>query len=231
MTDKRFYGLYQGICINSDDPTKSGRITLQVPQLFGTSVTDWAPSVSGMPNMAQIAYGTFSDFTTQQVTDSNTATPLLFRVTEDARNTYVDPAHQSRVYTQQTGDYFFQFSCQFTKPSSSASQVDVWIRKNGIDIARSNSRSTMQGNPNELITTVGFILDLNAGEYLEVVMSSPDSTTAIEGITGLTSPTRPDIPGIIATLNLIANYKPNPGTPVWVMFIGGDPNFPVWSGT
>lgn len=39
--DKRFYGIYQGLVIDNQDPDSRGRITVQVPQVTGASVTDW----------------------------------------------------------------------------------------------------------------------------------------------------------------------------------------------
>jgi hypothetical protein len=45
--DKRFYGIYQGICVDTSDPENSSRIRLQVPQVLGQDYTNWAePSVS-----------------------------------------------------------------------------------------------------------------------------------------------------------------------------------------
>lgn len=40
--EQRFYGIYRGICFSTADPEHSSRITLQVPQVLGTEVTDWA---------------------------------------------------------------------------------------------------------------------------------------------------------------------------------------------
>jgi hypothetical protein len=40
--DKRFYGIYRGICTNVDDPDKNNRIKLKVPQVLGESETNWA---------------------------------------------------------------------------------------------------------------------------------------------------------------------------------------------
>jgi hypothetical protein len=45
--DKRFYGVYQGVCVDINDPQNSSRIRLQVPQVLGNEYTNWAePSVS-----------------------------------------------------------------------------------------------------------------------------------------------------------------------------------------
>lgn len=40
--DKRFYGIYEGICTNTNDPLLINRIKLQVPQILGRAETDWA---------------------------------------------------------------------------------------------------------------------------------------------------------------------------------------------
>ena len=58
-TDKRFYGLYRGICMDNEDPSVMNRITLQIPQLFGSEVTNWAlpclpaGTVSSFPDVGQ----------------------------------------------------------------------------------------------------------------------------------------------------------------------------------
>jgi hypothetical protein len=38
----RFPGLYRGIVVANDDPISKGRLKLQIPQILGSSVTDWA---------------------------------------------------------------------------------------------------------------------------------------------------------------------------------------------
>jgi hypothetical protein len=107
----------------------------------------------------------------------------------------------------------------------------MWVRKNGSNLPRSNSRITLQGNPNEMLISLAFNLDLDAGDYIELVFSSASSTMHLVAHTGLSTPTRPDIPSIITSLTLVAKRKPRPQTKVWVMYIAGDPNFPVWIGT
>jgi len=42
IDDKRFYGIYLGICVDVEDPDKDNRIRLQVPQVMGESETGWA---------------------------------------------------------------------------------------------------------------------------------------------------------------------------------------------
>ena len=40
--DKKFYGIYRGICLDVKDPISKSRIRVKVPQVLGEQVTDWA---------------------------------------------------------------------------------------------------------------------------------------------------------------------------------------------
>jgi hypothetical protein len=40
--DAKFYGLYEGICAENDDPEGENKIKLQVPQVMGQEMTEWA---------------------------------------------------------------------------------------------------------------------------------------------------------------------------------------------
>lgn len=42
----RFYGLYRGVVVATDDPKSLGRLKLQVPQVLLNEVTDWAYGVA-----------------------------------------------------------------------------------------------------------------------------------------------------------------------------------------
>jgi len=40
--DKRFFGIYRGIVVNTEDPASENRIQMLVPQILGEAVTGWA---------------------------------------------------------------------------------------------------------------------------------------------------------------------------------------------
>lgn len=230
--DKRFFGTYRGIVVDSEDPEGLRRIRLRVPQVLGEAVTDWAWPMGGNISQQFFPYATFSDITDQTQTGgvANTATPIKFEIIEDNNGIFLDADDTSKIVFTESGDYFIQFSAVFSSGTSSAKTVDVWFRKNGTDIPRSNTRMTVQGNPNEAVMAVSSIVDLEAGDVFQLFWASPEATMALTSHSGLTGPTRPDIPGIILTVNLEGRYKPSAGTPVWVTFEGGDPNFPLWIG-
>lgn len=220
----RYYGIYRGEVYRTDDPDNVGRIQVTVPQILGEAVTDWAYPVGGAISQWQFPYGTFYT-TADQAIGVNTATVINTSWVEgDASKTYLDG---SRIYVEETGDYFVQFSAMLIKTNASSGTANIWLRKNGVDIPDSNTKITLAGNNSEITMTVGLILDLDAGDYIQFVASANSTNTFISHDAAGVGPA---VPGIIATLNLVGKWKPQPGTPVWVMFEGGDPNFPVWIG-
>jgi len=211
--------MYRGEVVNSNDPLKKGRIQFKCAQVYGKAVSGWAWPVSGVPGQNRMPYGIFSSGVDQTLSST---TVVSFDRTED--NTNIKLVDSTKLKVEEGGDYFFQFSAQFAKAGSSAGQADIWLRKNGTDIPRTRSRVALQGNPNELLATLNFIVDLEANDYVQIVAGIVSGTDiSLEAFT--------NNPSIIASLNLIGKYKPKKGSPVWVMFEGGDPNFPIWIGT
>lgn len=228
MLDKNsFFGIYRGIIVDSNDPKNLGRVKLKVPQVLGNNDTDWVDYVDGAISQVNYPYGTFYTNATQTVSGANTATVVNNWVADDTNRTYLSG---NKIYVQETGDYFLQFSAVLSKSNANSQDADIWIRKNGKDLANSDTVVTLSGSSGHSVVTVGFVLDLKAKDYIQFVFSGASSSTQLVYHGAGTSPTRPACPGIIATLNLVGKYKPQPKTPVWVMFEGGDPNFPVWLG-
>lgn len=226
----RFNGIYSAKVIDTKDPLKKGRIRVQIPQTTGVAVSGWASQVVGSVANISYPYGTFSRGTSQQVSAANTVTTIVFDTEEDTGGGISLGTNKSRIYVKETGDYFLQFSAVFSKSNSNTRYAEVWLKKNGVDVPRTNTRIMVSGNPGDQVMTVGFILDLEAGDYVQFQMLSNDSDMHLTAYTGLTSPARPDIPAIITTINLVGNFVPKIGSNVWVMFIAGDPEYPVWIG-
>ena len=220
MHGNEYHGIYRGEIVDNNDPKKLGRLKVKVTQVLGENVTDWAWPISGMPGYSRMPYGIFSSMVDQSISGT---TVINMGIVEDTTN--IKMVGGTKMQVEDGGDYFLQFSAQFAKNTSSEGQADIWIRKNGVDIPRTRSRVTLQGNPNEALVTVNYILDLDVNDYVQIVAAP------VAGATGIHLSALTNNPGIIASLNLIGKYKPKAKTPVWVMFEGGDPNFPLWIGT
>jgi len=215
--------MYRAVVADANDPENLGRVTLIVPQVLGQSVTNWAWPVGGAISQTKYPYGSFSTSGTQAL-GVNTATKITGFAEDDTNRMYLS---NNRIYVQETGDYFLQFSAVIVKSNSSAGTADIWIRKNGVNIPKTGTRITVSGQGAEVVMTAGLILDLKVGEYIEFYGSA--SATNIS-VTSYAANTGPAIPGVIASINLVGKWKPQPNTPVWAMFEGGDPNFPLWIG-
>lgn len=229
--DKRFLGIYRGVVVDSNDPNNQGRIRMLVPQILGEAVTGWAYPITGAIQSNQYPYGTFTNTVLDTITSTTVAYTITYENTEDSGGgVYLDSTHTSRVYVSKSGDYLINFCPQFFSTNASSESADVWLRKNGVDVPRTNSRITLQGNPNYSLHSVPFIIDLKAGDYIEVAWCASSTNIQLKPFTNLTNPTRPDIPAVITTVSFVGNFTPSPGTGCWVMFEGGDPNFPLWLG-
>ena len=228
LSNYKHYGMYRGVVADSNDPDGLGRVKLIVPQLFGQSVTGWAWPVGGQLTQSKLPYITVTKINSQTVTAADTATIVSFTNVEFSNNMYLED--NTKIVATESGEYFLQFSVVFAKNTSTSANVDIWYLYNGTPIPRSNTRAVTTGNPNEVTVTVAGIMPLEAGDYIQLAFSSPDENVRITSFTGLTNPVRPDMPGIVFSANLIGKWRPQPNTGVWVMFEGGDPNFPLWLG-
>lgn len=223
MEEGKYFGVYRGVVVDNADPLKKGRVKLLVPQVSGESVTDWAWPIGGAISQTNFPYGTFYTVTDQAL-GVNTATIVNSWQELDTNKTFLTG---TRIYVEESGDYFIQFSAMFIKTNSSSGTANMWVRKNGVDVPDSNTRITLAGNNAEIAMTVGLILDLETNDYIEFVGSASNTNTFISHDNAGVGPA---VPGVIATINLIGKWKPNPNSGVWVMFEGGDPNFPLWIG-
>ena len=223
MEDDKYFGIYRGVVVDNADPLDRGRLKLLVPQVSGEAVTDWAWPVIGAIGQHKYPYGTFFTNTDQSI-GVNTATVVNNWIEADTSRSYLDG---TRLYVEETGDYFLQFSAMIIKTNASTGTADVWVRKNGVDIPDSNTRITLSGSNAEVVMAAALILDLDAGDYIQLVASANSTNTLISHSSAGVGPA---VPGVIATLNLVGKWKPQPGSGVWAMFEGGDPNFPVWIG-
>ena len=154
--DEKYFGLYRGVVVDNNDPKNLGRVKMIVPQVMGEQVTDWAWPVGGAISQVSYPYGTFYT-TADQSIGVNTATVINTSWVEgDTNKTYLDGA---KIYVEETGDYFVQFSSMLIKTNSSSGTANIWFRKNGTDIPDSNTKITLAGNDAEVTITVSLILD------------------------------------------------------------------------
>lgn len=160
-------------------------------------------------------YGSFYDTTNQYAASTTTAYPITINTTDSSN--YVSIVSSSQITFAVSGFYNIQFSLQLANYDNASQDIDVWFRKNGTDIANSNSRFGLAarksvGDPYHTIGTVNLIVQATAGDYVQLVwrstiVSSAGSGAYIEAYAAGTSPTRPAVPSVILTAQFVsANF-------------------------
>jgi len=155
-------------------------------------------------------YGAFQDGTNQTAANTTTAYPVTFDTTDFSNG--VTLSNSSRLNVAQPGLYNLQFSIQIKNTTNSSADVDFWFRKNGTDIAKSNSRFGISarkssGDPSHVIVALNFFVSLAANDYVQIVWRTSDVDVTIETFAAGTSPTRPSIPSVIATMSFVSNLS------------------------
>jgi hypothetical protein len=153
-------------------------------------------------------YGAFQDSTDQTAASTTVAYPITFNTTDFSNG--VTLSNSSRLNVANAGLYNLQFSIQFKNTTNDGQDVDVWFRKNGTNIDNSNSRfhpppRKSSGDPSHMIAALNFFVDMAANDYIEIVWRTADVGVSIEHFGTTTSPTRPAVPSVIATMSFVSN--------------------------
>jgi hypothetical protein len=140
--------------------------------------------------------GSFYSTQTQSAAAINTAYAVTLNSTVTAYATYVGTP-TSRVYVDVAGVYNFEFSLQLDKTAGSTGNIWVWPRINGTDIPNSATRLAIQGTSAEVVAAWNFLLDVNSGDYFELMWAVDD--TRIQIVAEAATAFCPAIPSAILT--------------------------------
>jgi hypothetical protein len=95
----------------------------------------------------------------------------------------------SQIVVSNTGIYNLQFSSQMDKSDAGVDYVHIWLRKNGTDITASSGVISLQGNsPAYMMAAWNYLIELIAGDVIELYWASADINMSIISETAQTSP-------------------------------------------
>ena len=152
-------------------------------------------------------YGAFQDSTDQTAANTTTAYAVSFNTTDYENGVYL--SNSSRLNVRNYGIYNIQFSIQLKNTTNDGQDIDIWFRKNGTNVTASNSRFHIparksSGDPSHLIAAMNYFLEMNAGDYAEIMWRTTDVGVSLEHFGTSTTPDRPSIPSAIVTLSYVA---------------------------
>ena len=194
----------------------TGEITLATGNATTTTINDerigfnsiiLLTPISVAAGSDAVPYGAFQDTTDQTAVSTTAAYAITFDTTDFSNGVYL--SNSSRLNVRNTGIYNLEFSIQFKNTTNDSQDAEVWFRKNGTNIAASNSRFGLparksSGDPSHIIGALNFYLELAAGDYVELMWKVSDTGVSIEHYAAGTSPTRPATPSVITTMSYIS---------------------------
>lgn len=194
----------------------TGSVTLATGGATTTTITDariGADSVIVLVPADDVSASSFypylavQDSTDQTAANNTTAYPITFNTTDYSLGAFL--SNSSRLNVSYSGLYNLQFSAQFVNTDSSIEDIDIWFRKNGTNIANSNSRYSVPNRhgsvDGHLIASLNFFIALEKNDYVEIVWSTTNTSVSLQTLPAATSPTRPAIPSMIATLSYLSS--------------------------
>jgi len=149
-------------------------------------------------------YGAFQDNTTQTAVSANTAYPVKLNTTDLTNGVSVvndGSGNPTRITLANTGIYNIQFSLQLEKTGGSGNfVVDIWIRKNGVDIPSTTGKIVLTGSANAspVVAAWNYVLDLTAGDYVQLMWATTNNNAVI--LAAAAASPHPSVPSAILTV-------------------------------
>jgi hypothetical protein len=166
----------------------------------GTNAPVWSTAQSpiGSPGY----WGSFWD-TTDQTAASTTTAYVVTINSADPESNGVTITSGSRLTFAHAGVYNIQFSAQFVNTDNQEHDINFWFRKNGTDLADSNTflsvPSSHGGVDGHVVAAWNYVLSLTGGDYIELVWRTSNIAVSLQTIPAGVSPVTPLTPSVILT--------------------------------
>ena len=126
-------------------------------------------------------YGIFTKTTDQSPAVINTEYLLTFDNTQVANGVAIgSPA--SRIVVPQSGLYQFDATVQLTSSSSSAKNIWIWFKKNGVSVAGTSRLVTSDINSGYVPTALSEFFSLQASDYVEMAFAADSTAVTVDNV-------------------------------------------------
>lgn len=142
--------------------------------------------------------GSFYDTTDQVTVGANLVNTMSLNTTVLADGVQI--RNSDEITFDFPGWFVVSFSAQFDKASANEQEVDIWLRKNGVDVDWSNTIVNLSGSNAEIVAAWDWAVRANAGDYVQICWSCPATDAEVHARPAGTSPTRPAVPSIIVNV-------------------------------
>jgi hypothetical protein len=148
-------------------------------------------------------YGAFCSTGSQTNPVVNVSRSMALETTELSDGVSITSG--SRITVANAGIYNLEFSAQLEKTDNGTDTVYIWFKKNGSNVARSNTAIDVTknaGGGGKTVAAWNYVDNYNAGDYVEIVWQSAD--IAMQLTAAVATGNLPAIPSVIATLTQVS---------------------------
>jgi hypothetical protein len=149
-------------------------------------------------------YGTFISTVTQQAANVNYPNAIRYDFSPPAGpvtgQSGFHLASNSRIVSEVTGLFNYQFSLQVSSGNASAKNIYIWPRINGVDVPNSATRLTFTST-GDSVAAWNFILSMIPGRYFELMFAVDDTNLYLDAPAATSF--CPAIPSMILTVTQV----------------------------
>jgi hypothetical protein len=201
----------------------TGTITLATGNATSTTLFDERISIdtkiilipfSDAAEADSAPYAQFSDYNDQAATTIGSENILGLDTTDLSNGVYL--SNGNRINFRNPGKYAIQFSIQVVNSTNDVQSLDIWFKKNGTNIDKSNSKFGIKprkssGADSQLIAATMVFFDLAANDYIQLAWRPTDIGVSFEHFAAVTAspgvtPDIPETPTAFVTVQFIAPY-------------------------
>jgi hypothetical protein len=143
-------------------------------------------------------YGDFYSNATQTSAGANTVNYMTLNNTGLANG--VSIANSDEITIARTGDYNIQFSAQLSHDTNQTANVEIWLAKNGNNLANTNTRLTLVKDE-AVVASWNWLVNANtANDYYQIAWASSDTNVELVYVDAGNTIANVAIPSVIVTV-------------------------------
>lgn len=148
-------------------------------------------------------FGAWQDTTNQTAAAANTGYAMTFNTADVTDG--ITLVSNSRITVPSTGVYNLQFSAQFVNTDSSIHDIDIWLKKNGTNIAGTDGQVSVPNRhgsvDGHILPAWNYFLSLNANDYVELFWATTNTAVSLQTIAA--SGPHPAAASVIVTIHRV----------------------------
>ena len=160
-------------------------------------------------NGISLPYGMFMSTATQTNPDATAENILTFNQTNFSNG--LEVVDNSKIYVPCAGQYLVTMTLQVTNGENDVRQFEIWAKDTGTNYPYSRRRYDLPARknvstPGHRVATLSGIFTVNdpANDYLQMAWWGETTNVYLQAYAAETTPTRPEIPSAILTINFIS---------------------------